>query len=169
MTSAATATTPAPTVGADTTATSTAAPDLEEFQLFIGGRATDARSSRTFESQDPYRGAAWARLADGGPDDIDDAVAAARAAFEGEWGQLTGFQRAAIIRSIGDAVGANVERLALLEVRDSGKLLREMRGQVTVLPQWYYYFAGLADKIEGRTVPPANPNYFAYPRSTALP
>jgi acyl-CoA reductase-like NAD-dependent aldehyde dehydrogenase len=169
MTSAATATTPAPTVGADTTATSTAAtstaaPDLEEFQLFIGGRATDARSSRTFESQDPYRGAAWARLADGGPDDIDDAVAAARAAFEGEWGQLTGFQRAAIIRSIGDAVGANVERLALLEVRDSGKLLREMRGQVTVLPQWYYYFAGLADKIEGRTVPPANPNYFAYTR-----
>jgi aldehyde dehydrogenase (NAD+) len=135
---------------------------LEEFTLFIGGKSVGARSGRTFESLNPYTGQPWARIADGGPEDVDEAVAAARAAFEGEWGAMTGFQRAAIMRRCGDAIAANAERLARLEVNDSGKLLREMRGQLTGLPQWYHYFSGLADKIEGRTVPPVNPNYFGY-------
>jgi len=138
--------------------------ELEEFQLFIGGKFVDAASGDTFESLDPYRGRAWARVADGAPADIDNAVASARAAFEGEWGRLTGFQRAAIMRRIGDAITENADRLALLEVRDSGKLLREMRGQLGALSQWYYYFSGLADKLDGRTVPPVNPNYFGYTR-----
>ncbi|MBP2369170.1 aldehyde dehydrogenase [Pseudonocardia parietis] len=135
---------------------------LEEFGLFVGGRTVDAASGQTFEAQNPYTGAPWARLADGGPADVDAAVAAARAAFDGEWGAMSGFERAAIIRRCGDAIAANAELLARLEVNDSGKLLREMRGQLTGLPQWYYYFSGLADKIEGRTVPPVNQNYFGY-------
>ena len=134
----------------------------EEFRLFIHGKSVDARSGRTFESQNPYTGQTWARLADGGPEDIDEAVASARSAFEGEWGAFTGFQRAAIMRTCAEAIAANAERLARLEVNDSGKLLREMRGQLTNLPQWYYYFSGLADKLEGRTVPPINPSYFGY-------
>lgn len=136
--------------------------DLETFGLFIHGESVPALSGTTFESQNPYLGRPWAQLADGAPADIDLAVASSRAAFEGEWGQLTGFARAAIMRNIGDAITAHAERLARLEVNDSGKLLREMRGQLTLLPQWYYYFSGLADKLEGRTVPPVNPNYFAY-------
>ena len=141
---------------------------LEEFQLFIDGKGVPALSGRTFESQNPYTGRPWARVADGAPEDIDRAVAAARTAFEGEWGQMTGFQRAAVMRKVGDAVLANAERLALLEVNDSGKLLREMRGQLTSLPQWYWYFSGLADKLEGRTIPPMNPAYFAYTRREPL-
>jgi aldehyde dehydrogenase (NAD+) len=137
---------------------------LEEFKLFIDGRSVDALSGKTFESQNPYTGQPWAVIADGGPDDVDVAVGAARAAFDGEWGQKTGFERAAIMRACGDAIAANAERLAMLEVRDSGKLLREMLGQLKALPQWYYYFSGLADKLEGRTVPPVNPNYFGYTR-----
>ncbi len=143
----------------------TAAPgDLEQFQLFINGRRMDARSGRTFASENPYTRQPWATVADGGPEDIDEAVAAARTAFDGEWGAKTGFERAAILRSCADAIARNGERLARLEVQDSGKLLREMLGQLKALPQWYYYFSGLADKIEGRTVPPVNPNYFAYTR-----
>ena len=141
--------------------TSTPTP-LEEFKLFIHGKSVDSRSGRTFESENPYTGSPWARIADGSAEDVDDAVASARAAFEGEWGAMTGFERAAIMRRCGDAIAANAERLARLEVNDSGKLLREMRGQLTALPQWYYYFSGLADKLEGRTVPPVNRNYFAY-------
>ncbi|WP_344019156.1 aldehyde dehydrogenase [Pseudonocardia kongjuensis] len=137
-------------------------PALEEFGLFVNGRTVPARSGATFESQNPYTGEPWARLADGSPADVDEAVAAARSAFDGEWGARTGFERAAILRRCGDAIAANAERLARLEVNDSGKLLREMRGQLTALPQWYYYFSGLADKVEGRTVPPVNPNYFGY-------
>ena len=141
------------------TSTST---ELEDFGLFIGGKTVDALSGKTFESQNPYTGEPWARLADGSPEDVDHAVAAARTAFEGEWGQMTGFQRAAIMRRCGDAILANAERLARLEVNDSGKLMREMLGQLQGLPQWYWYFSGLADKLEGRTVPPVNPNYFGY-------
>ena len=146
--------------GQSTTAQPTGA--LEEFGMFIGGRSVGAASGRAFESQNPYTGTPWAQLADGGPADVDAAVASARAALDGEWGAMTGFERAAIMRRCGDAVAANAERLARLEVNDSGKLLREMRGQLVGLPQWYYYFSGLADKIEGRTVPPVNPNYFGY-------
>src|SRR5689334_1377079 len=110
------------------------ATQLEEFKLFIDGRSVDALSGRTFESQNPYTGSPWAVIADGGPDDVDVAVGAARAAFDGEWGQKTGFERAAIMRACGDAIAANAERLAMLEVRDSGKLLREMLGQLEALP-----------------------------------
>jgi aldehyde dehydrogenase (NAD+) len=145
-------------------ATAETGTDLEEFRLFIDGAAVDARSGRTFESQNPYLGRPWARIADGGPEDIDVAVAAARAAFDGPWGALSGFERAAVMRRCADAIAAAAERLALLEVRDSGKLLREMLGQMRALPQWYFYFSGLADKLEGRSVPPVNAAYFGYTR-----
>jgi acyl-CoA reductase-like NAD-dependent aldehyde dehydrogenase len=69
-----------------------------------------------------------------------------------------------VMRACADALTGAAERLALLEVRDSGKLLREMRGQMLALPQWFHYFAGLADKLEGRTIPPVNPNYLGYTR-----
>ena len=144
--------------------TSAAPGDLEQFPLFINGRSVDAISGRTFPSQNPFTGRPWATVADGGPEDVDEAVAAARSAFDGEWGAKTGFERAAILRSCADAISVHSERLARLEVQDSGKLLREMLGQLKALPQWYFYFSGLADKIEGRTIPPVNPNYFAYTR-----
>ncbi|WP_030419840.1 aldehyde dehydrogenase [Streptomyces sp. SCSIO 75703] len=135
----------------------------ETFQLFINGETVDAVSGKTFASLNPYTGQPWAVIADGGPEDIDIAVRAARAAFEGEWGAKSGFERAAILRNIADAISANAERLALLEVRDSGKLLREMTGQLRGLGTWYTYYAGLADKLEGKTVPALNPRtYFGY-------
>ena len=137
---------------------------LERFQMVIGGKAVDALSGRTFESQNPYTGAPWARVPDGGPEDIDAAVAAARAALDGEWGALTGFARAALLRRLGDLVTENADRLARLEVNDSGKLYREMFGQLNALGGWYHYYAGLADKIEGRQIPSPNPNYLVYTR-----
>jgi (Z)-2-((N-methylformamido)methylene)-5-hydroxybutyrolactone dehydrogenase len=137
-------------------------PDLETFKLFIDGKSVDALSGRTFESTNPYTGKPWARLADGGPEDVDAAVAAARTAF-GEWGRRSGFERAAIMRDIATAITANAERLALLEVRDSGKLMREMLGQLNVLGSWYTYYSGLADKLQGKTVPAVAPRtYFGY-------
>ena len=137
---------------------------MEEFSLFIGGKNVDALSGKTFESMNPYTGRPWARLADAGPEDVDAAVAAARSAFDGEWGALTGFERAAVMRRCAEAIADHADRLALLEVRDSGKLLREMAGQLKALPQWFLYYSGLADKLEGRTVPPVNPAYFGYTR-----
>ena len=138
--------------------------DLEKFRMLIGGRAVDAASGKTFESQNPYTGASWASVPDGGRDDVDAAVAAARSALDGEWGQMTGFARAACLRRLGDLVTENAERLARQEVNDSGKLYREMIGQLNGLGGWYHYYAGLADKIEGRQIPSPNPNYLVYTR-----
>ena len=138
--------------------------ELEQFRMLIGGKPVDAASGRTFESLNPYTGEPWAVVPDGGPEDVDAAVAAARSAFEGEWGQTTGFARAALLRRLGDLIADDAERLARLEGNDSGKLYREMIGQTTALGSWYHYFAGLADKIEGRQIPSPNPNYLVYTR-----
>jgi acyl-CoA reductase-like NAD-dependent aldehyde dehydrogenase len=75
--------------------------ELERFRMLIGGKAVDALSGRTFESQNPYTGRPWALVPDGGPEDVDAAVAAARTALEGECGSLTGFARAALLRRLG--------------------------------------------------------------------
>jgi acyl-CoA reductase-like NAD-dependent aldehyde dehydrogenase len=101
---------------------------------------------------------------DAGPEDVDDAVAAARAALDGDWGETTGFARAALLRRLGDLIGEHAERLARLEVNDSGKLYRELLGQLRGLGGWYHYYAGLADKVEGRQIPAPNPGYLGYTR-----
>ncbi len=138
--------------------------ELTEFKMVIGGKAVDAISGRTFESQNPFTGRPWALVPDGGPEDVDAAVAAARAALDGEWGAKTGFERAALLRRLADLITENAATLARLEVSDSGKLYREMIGQATGLGGWYLYYAGLADKLEGRQIPAPNPNYLVYTR-----
>src|SRR5215469_4959005 len=138
--------------------------ELQQFRMLIGGKAVGAASGATFESHDPYTGQPWALVPDGGPADVDAAVAAARAALDGEWGSMTGFGRAALLRRLADLIAADADRLARLEVNDSGKLYREMIGQLNGLGSWYHYYAGLADKIEGRQIPSPNPGYLVYTR-----
>ena len=101
---------------------------LTRFQMVINGHSAGAISGRTFESQNPYTGRGWAVVPDGGPEDVDAAVAAARAALDGDWGTMTGFARAALLRRVAGLITENAERLARLEVSDSGKLYREMVG-----------------------------------------
>jgi acyl-CoA reductase-like NAD-dependent aldehyde dehydrogenase len=138
--------------------------ELETLSMLVGGKAVGAVSGKTFESQNPYTGESWALIPDGGDEDVDNAVAAARAALDGEWGRMTGFARAACLRRLADLIGENAERLARLEVNDSGKLYREMLGQLNGLGGWYHYYAGIAATLEGRQIPSPNPNYLVYTR-----
>lgn len=138
--------------------------ELETFRMLIGGKPSDAASGRTFETQNPFTGAPWATVPDCGPDDVDTAVAAARTALDGEWGAMTPFARAACLRRLGDLITENAEALARTEVNDSGKLYREMIGQLNGLGGWYHYYAGIAPTIEGRQIPAPNPNYLVYTR-----
>src|SRR6266550_4196869 len=131
----------------------TTATDLPKYQHVIDGRRVEAASGQRYDSVDPYLGIAWASAADGDAADVDLAVAAARRALGGPWGQLTGFGRAALMRRLGE-----------IETRDTGKLLREMRGQLGAIPQWLSYFSGLADKLEGTTIPGDKPNFLVYTR-----
>lgn len=137
-------------------------PVREHFPLYINGEFRDGSDGKTFESQNPYTGKIWADVAEGTTQDIDDAVAAARAALSGPWGTMPGSGRSALLRKLGDLIAENAEILATLEVNDSGKLYHEMIGQTRRLPQWFYYFAGLADKVEGRQIPTSNPAYLVY-------
>jgi acyl-CoA reductase-like NAD-dependent aldehyde dehydrogenase len=126
---------------------------LEVVQHFIGGQDFPAATGELFESVDPASGRAWAMVADGGEEDVDSAVSSASDAFHGEWGSLSPTRRGRLLMRLADVFAANAGRLGALETRDNGKLLREMTGQMHVIPDWFYYYGGLADKIEGRVVP----------------
>lgn len=142
---------------------------MEHFQMYIGGEWCDAKSGEWFETQNPYTGETWAMVARGGAEDAERAVTAADDAFRrGEWSTLTPTARGHLLRKLGDLIGENAERLAEAEVRDNGKLKLEMYGQLQYLPQWYYYYGGMADKVEGKVVPIDKPNTFAYTRYEPL-
>ena len=108
--------------------------DSPRYQLVIDGQRTEAASGRRYDTVDPYQQQAWASAADGDAADVDLAVAAARRALSGPWGQLTGFGRARLMRRLGDLIARDADRLAEIETRDTGKLLREMRGQLGTIP-----------------------------------
>src|SRR5262249_10379136 len=137
---------------------------LDEYRMTIGGSVTGASSGRAYEAVDPYTGQPWARVPDAGPEDVNAAVAAARAALDGPWGRLTATQRGKLLHRLGDLIAREAGRLAELETRDNGKLLREMVGQLAALPEWYHYFAGLADKVQGSVIPSDKANYLVYTR-----
>jgi (Z)-2-((N-methylformamido)methylene)-5-hydroxybutyrolactone dehydrogenase len=141
------------------------AEERREYEMLIGGEWVGARSGKTFESINPYTGRAWATAPEAGEEDVDRAVRAAREAFdEGPWGKMTGSERARLMRRLAELIAENAESLAVVESTDNGKLLREMGGQLGSLPEWYYYFAGAADKIQGDTIPSHNPDFFVYTR-----
>jgi len=118
----------------------------------------------TYGSIDPYTGEVWGEAPDASLADVDAAVARARAALVGPWGALTGTERARLMRRLAAVLERDAAELAEVESRDNGKLLREMAGQTAYLPEWLYYFAGLADKIEGRVIPTDKPGYLVYTR-----
>jgi acyl-CoA reductase-like NAD-dependent aldehyde dehydrogenase len=121
---------------------------------WIGGQWCAARSKGTAKSYNPTTGQAWYEFPDSGGEDIGDAVTAARnALFDPSWARLTQTERANLIRSLAELIRVNVDRLAHIEVQDNGKLLREMKAQIGILPDQFHYFAGAADKLEGTTIP----------------
>ena len=135
---------------------------MKTYQHFINGEYVDPVQSQWFDSQDPYRGEIWAKMPRGTAADVDRAVGAAKAALKGPWGQITASARGKLMRRLGDLVAENAQRLAEIEVRDNGKLMSEMLGQLRYHPEWWYYFAGLADKVEGSTIPIDKPDHFAF-------
>jgi len=144
--------------------TDTATEQLVEFGLLIGGESSSAATGSTYDSVDPYTGRPWARVPDGGAADVDRAVAAARAALNGPWAALTATARGKLLHRLGEVIAREAEQLAELEVRDGGKLVREMVGQMRSLPDYYFYYGGLADKLQGDVISVDKPNYFVYTR-----
>jgi aldehyde dehydrogenase (NAD+) len=132
--------------------------------MLIGERWVDSADGAVLESTNPYTEEVWATAPCGSEADVDAAVRAASMALDGPWGRLTATDRGRLIRRLGALIADRAEDLAIVETTDNGKLLREMRGQVGSLPDWYDYFAGWADKIEGTTPPSPKPGFFIYTR-----
>ncbi|MDO6966175.1 aldehyde dehydrogenase [Rhizobium alvei] len=142
---------------------------MKEYRCFIGGEWVTARSGELFDSVDPFTAKVWARIPKCDANDVDRAVEAARRAFDsGDWPALNATQRGHLLRRLGDLIARDVDLLAATEVQDNGKLIAEMRGQVAYIPQWFYYFAGMADKVEGAVPPIDKPDMFTYTRHEPL-
>jgi aldehyde dehydrogenase (NAD+) len=142
---------------------------MQDYQMLCDGKWIDAADGRWLESYDPYTGKPWARVPQGGPQDIDRAVESARRAFhDPTWRDMTPTARGALLRKLGDLVARDADNLAAIETRDNGKLISEMRGQLRYMPQWYYYFGGLADKVEGRVIPIDKADCFNFTREEPL-
>jgi aldehyde dehydrogenase (NAD+) len=138
-------------------------PSLKTYQMFVGGQWVDAASNDVFESHNPYTGKPWALIPRAGAADADRAVRAAHKAFTGgDWPKMTASQRGALLRRLGDLIVEKARHLAEIEVRDNGKLISEMGAQTAYMAQWYYYFGGLADKIEGAVLPSDKADIFNY-------
>ncbi len=131
-----------------------AAVQLPRRQHFINGERVAPADGEYFDSINPTTGAAFYQAARGSGADVDRAVSAAAAAFENPaWRDLSQTKRGRLLRRLGDLIADNAEQLAGTETLDNGKLLREMRAQLASLPEYYYYFGGLADKIHGEVIP----------------
>jgi len=138
---------------------------MQRFENLIGGKRTPPISGKWMPSLDPYKNENWCEIPDSNIDDVNAAVHAAKKAFHSpEWANMSPTARGHLLRRVGDLIAENAGRLAEIEVRDNGKLLNEMLLQLQTIPQWYYYYAGLADKIEGSVLPVDKSDHFVFTR-----
>src|SRR3954462_6647483 len=123
-------------------------------QILIDGKWSDAASGKTFDTYNPATGEVLARVAEGGREDIDRAVKAARKAFDGPWSRMTASERGKLIWKVADLLEEHLEEFATLETLDNGKPLTISRvADVPLAIDLFRYMAGWATKIEGATIP----------------
>jgi aldehyde dehydrogenase (NAD+) len=131
---------------------------MQQYKMYVGGAWVDSRSRQTFETIDPATEEALASVPRGRPEDIDDAVAAARAAFEGVWGQTRPRDRADLLFRLATAIRTHADELAALETLDQGKPLATSKREVLSTARYFEFYAGAADKFYGETIP-LGPDY----------
>jgi len=121
---------------------------------FIDGEFVEPNSREYAQSYDPTTAQPWYEFAQSNAADVDAAVRSARTALRNPaWRRMTQTERGKLVRKLGELVLANADELAMIECRDNGKLLKEMRAQMRAIPDSYLYFGGMADKLQGDTIP----------------
>ena len=131
-------------------------------QLFIDGAWRDAANGKTIEVVNPATEEVIAEVASADKSDVDAAVAAARAALDGQWGKLSARERGRLVWKIGERLMERADEIARLETLHNGKPIFESRQiEVPAAAECFQYFAGWADKIHGETIP-VKGNYLTY-------
>ena len=131
---------------------------LKEYKMFIDGEWVNSESKKNFKTLNPETNEPWALVPEASAKDVDKAVKAAQKAFEGEWPKLFPRERGKFLRKIGNQLRENAELLGKIETTDTGKLFKETNKQANYIAEYYDYYAGLADKIEGTVLPIDKPN-----------
>ena len=130
----------------------------KQYKMFIDGEWVDSDTKKTFETLNPENNKPWAVVPEASANDVDRAVKAAQKAFEGEWPKLLPRERGKYLRAIADKLRENAELLGEIETIDTGKLFRETKKQANYIAEYYDYYAGMADKVEGTVLPIDKPN-----------
>jgi aldehyde dehydrogenase (NAD+) len=137
-------------------------PPVKDQPLFIGGKFVDSASGKTFAAINPATGDTICQVAEADKADVDLAVKAARKALEsGPWKTMDAAERGRLLFKLADLVEQHAEELAVLEAMNAGKIISDARGDVQGVVSWLRYYAGWADKVEGRTLP-VRGNFLSY-------
>ncbi len=133
-------------------------PKLKEYKMYIDGKWVNSIGKKKFKTLNPENNEAWALVPEANEKDVDVAVKAAQKAFVSSWSNLHPRERANHLRSLAKQLRENAKHLGEIETIDTGKLFRETKTQANYIAEYYDYFAGLADKIEGTVVPIDKPD-----------
>lgn len=137
--------------------------DKPHYKLFIDGQWVEGAAGQVMESQNPATGEIWARFACASSDDVERAVAAAaRALDDSAWRDMSQTARGKLLHRLADLIEQNAEEIGRVETTDSGKLLAETAAQTRYVGDYYRYYAGLADKIEGAVLPIDKPEMHVF-------
>ncbi|SDS63561.1 aldehyde dehydrogenase family protein [Microlunatus soli] len=126
--------------------------NVTDTRMLIGGTRPPVDDAASIMVSSPIDGTELGRIADATDEQVADAVTAAADAFAG-WRRTSGAERARLMHTLADLIDRDAEDIARLETSDNGKLLRETRTQARFAARNYRFFAGLPDKISGRTIP----------------
>ncbi|MDG1169650.1 MAG: aldehyde dehydrogenase family protein, partial [Sulfitobacter sp.] len=139
------------------------------YQLFIDGAWTEGSTGQVMETKNPATGADWATFACASPQDVERAIAAARRSLnDPAWRDMTQTQRGKLLYRLAELIEENAADLGRVETTDSGKLLAETSSQTRYVGDYYRYYAGLADKIEGAVLPIDKPDMHVFTRREPL-
>ena len=135
---------------------------LPHYRLHIGGEWREGHGARRFEATNPYTARTWATVALAEAQDVAEAIAAARGAFESTWSRTNGYQRGRLMLKLADLLQDDAARMGRLESTDNGKIIRETQVQMVLAARQYRFFAGYADKLWGRQIPLDQRDVFDY-------
>ena len=143
--------------------------DIKNYQMLINGDWVDSSDGGTFDSVNPTTGEIWSRIPEATEADVNLAVETAHLAFtKGPWSKLTPTERGKCLRKLGDLLAEKSEGLGRTESIDTGKMLKETRWQAKYIADFFHFFAGCADKVNGETLPIDKPDMFVFTKREPL-
>jgi len=125
----------------------------QKYQLFINGKWRDASDGATMPAINPYNQEVHGIVAVATVGDVEDAITAARSAFDNIWSKTTPGERAKLLNKVAGLLDADADRMALLETTDNGKVIRETHNQMGYAARIFRYYAAWADKMHGQVIP----------------